>query len=527
MERFGYYIYLKAFWASTLKKIVIVGGGTAGWLTALYAKKVYLNDEIVLVESEEYGILGAGEGSTPHLVDFLEFLQIPVADVIKYCKATIKTSIKFTNWTASKGFYHHPFYMENCVTNEKVWSLNNFYLEEVTSLGHLAAAAEGHDFNDYSILQKAGENYQVPFIQNKATKILEPQSIYALHFDAKLFAEYLKSVAISRGVIRKEGIISKIIADEEGYITTLKTNKESIKCDFVFDCSGFRRLIIGDFYKSPWRSYADRLPAKKALPFFLPMENEIPPYTEAIAMKYGWIWKIPLQDRYGCGYVFDSDYITDAQAVEEIENYLGFEPTYPRKEKGAFNFAAGSYEKIWVKNVLAVGLASGFVEPAEATSIMQTVIVLRRFLSNVDNCNIRNPKVQDYFNQVFSWQMNESVDFIYLHYAGLKTDTEFWRDFTLNNRKSDKVQYILDVMKEKVLTRTFDFYECSIFESTATNWILIGNGVLDKETLIRLGAPYLTDKRRKEYLKLLEQDNALLEKFMNHKQFLTILNSNK
>ena len=125
--------------------------------------------------------------------------------------------------------------------------------------------------------------------------------------------------------------------------------------------------------------------SKKAIPFFLEMDKEIPPYTEAIAMDYGWMWKIPTQDRYGCGYVYDSNYISDDDAIKEIENYLGFEPQYPRKEKGAFSFSAGCFEDIWIKNCLSVGLSAGFLEPLEATSIMQTIFALKRFMSDKQN----------------------------------------------------------------------------------------------------------------------------------------------
>jgi tryptophan halogenase len=509
-----------------LKKIIVAGGGTAGWLTALYAQRVFPSADITLIESEEYGILGAGEGSTPHLVEVLEFLGISIPAIIKNCQATIKTSIKFTNWSSNRPFYHHPFYVKDSVTNDYSWSLKNLYEEEVTNYAHIVAPTFNDDLKDYSFLEKAGESNKVPFIKNDETKMFESYSSFSLHFDARLLAAYLKSVALSRGVKHSEGIISEIIADEEGYITALQTDKALLPCDFVFDCTGFRRLIIGNHYKSTWKSHADKLPCKKAVPFFIEADKEIPPYTEAIAMKYGWIWKIPLQHRYGCGYVFDSDYISEKEAVEEIENYLGYEPKYPRADKGAFEFSAGCYEKIWIKNSIAIGLSSGFIEPLEATSIMQAIIVLRKFMSNVANLDIRNDLVKDKLNKVFLAQTIETVDFLYLHYASARKDTEFWKEFADKNKPSEKAQYLLAVSKEKVLTRNFDFYESALFESVAANWILIGNGWIDKSTLLRIGAPYLTESKRQEYLNLLARDNSLIAKFINHRELLTALANN-
>ena len=509
-----------------MKKILIAGGGTAGWLTALYARKIYADAEITLIESEEYGILGAGEGSTPHLVELLEFLEVPINELITSCQATIKTSIKFTNWSRTRKSYHNPFFVNESVNNDYAWNLKSLYEEEITSYAHLVAPTFNHDLKDYSFIEKTADAYKVPFVKNEQTKRLDSYSSYSLHFDARLLAAYFKSVALKRGVKHSEGIISEIITDGEDYITAVKTDKEVLNCDFVFDCTGFRRLIIGNFYKTKWKSHADKLPCKKALPFFIDMDEDIPPYTEAIAMKHGWIWKIPLQNRYGCGYVFDSDYISEQGAAEEIESYLGFEPQYPRANKGAFEFSAGAYEKVWVKNALAIGLSSGFIEPLEATSIMQAIIILRKFMSNVCNLDVKSDEIRDKLNTVFLAQTAETVDFLYLHYASARKDTEFWKEFSIKNRPSAKVQYLLDSAQEKVLTRNFDFYENSLFESIGVNWILIGNGLIDKRTLLRLGAPYLTSSKREEYMNLLAKDNAVIAKFMNHKEFLAALGSN-
>jgi tryptophan halogenase len=333
----------------------------------------------------------------------------------------------------------------------------------------------------------------------------------------------LNSIGQSRGIIHKEGIVAELVCDENEYLTALKTNKELIECDFVFDCTGFKRLIIGNFYKSPWKSHSTYLPAKKAIPFFLEMDEQIPPYTEAIAMKYGWMWKIPLQHRYGCGYVFDSDYISDEEAIEEIESYLGYEPTYPRKDKGAFNFSAGCFEKIWIKNVLAVGLSSGFIEPLEATSIMQSIIVLRRFMAEKSNLESRNEIIKNRFNTLFVNDTQEVVEFLYLHYVTNKDNSNFWQDFTTKNLMPEKIKYVLEIAGTKPLTWHFDFPGAAVFESQPYNYVLIGNDLLNKQDRLAVAQKVATEERKKEYEELLNKQNEIIPQFMRHRDFIGLI----
>lgn len=520
MERSRYNLYIEAFWVSTMKKIVIVGGGTAGWITALYAKKINPDAQVTLIESDDIGILGAGEGATPHLTSLFEYLEIPITELIKNCHATIKTSVKFTNWTKDKSSYHHPFWSQSPASNDYMFERKNVYEEAELSWAHYCAAAENQNLNDYAMLTKSGDNFQVPYILNEKNKVLEKHSLVALHFDARLVAAFLKSKGLERGIELKEGIVTSLNLDENEYITSLVVKDEKIECDFVFDCTGFKRLIIGNLYKSKWRSHSEYLPAKKAIPFFIEINEDIPPYTEAIAMKYGWMWKIPLQHRYGCGYVFDSDYISDVEAVEEIESFLGYQPTYPRQDKGAFNFSAGCYEKIWVKNCLAVGLSSGFIEPLEATSLMQAVVILRRFMISKTNLETKNESVKERFNALFLKETQEVVDFLYLHYLTNREDTDFWKEFKEKNKTPNKTKYVLSVLPDRAVTWDFDFRDHSFFESEPYNYILIGTGLLDKDTLRKQGAPYLTNQRFVEYHDLLLKQKEIIPRFMKHREFI-------
>ena len=217
-------------------------------------------------------------------------------------------------------------------------------------------------------------------------------------------------------------------------VLTLDTQKV-IPLDFVFDCTGFYRLLIGKHYNSKWKTYTDVLPVKAAVPFFLEpnFDEELPTYTDSIAMKYGWMWQIPLQHRTGCGYVYDSDLISEEEAIQEIEEYLGFEPLYPRKNKGGFKFEAGCYETPWVKNCIALGLSAGFIEPLEATSIMVTIGCLQDIFSNVQNIQDKNSPFREVYNTLVEKKNDEIRDFLYFHYMTGRTDTDFWKKFTFEN----------------------------------------------------------------------------------------------
>jgi tryptophan halogenase len=510
-----------------MKNIVIVGGGSAGWITALYAKKIYQDDNVILVESDEYGILGAGEGSTPNLVGFMNFLNIPLEDLIKNCNATIKNGIKFTNWSNKKDSYFHPFESQSQASNDYNFYLDSYFIENDANFSHYCASLNDQNFKDYAFVEKFSNNFQVPYVKNNDAINMNNFSHVAIHFDATLLAKYLRLVGESRGILRKEGIVTEIFQDSEGYINKIKTDKEDIECDFIFDCSGFKRIIIGKFYKSKWRSYSEYLPVKKAIPFFLNIDEDIPPYTEAIAMNYGWMWKIPLQNRYGCGYAYDSNYLSDEEAKKEIEDFLGFEPTYPRKDKGSFNFEAGCFEEIWNKNCLAVGLSSGFLEPLEATSIMQSIIVLTRFMSDKQNLITKNNFVKKRFNDIYLKETKEIVNFLYLHYITNKENNNFWKNFSKNNKMPEEVKYVLNACQDKVLFSNFDFDTNKIFFSYSYNYILIGNNIINIDTLKKNAHLLLNDAKKENYKNILKEQNLLIPKLLKHKEFIDIIRMEK
>lgn len=525
--------------------IVVAGGGTAGWLTALYAKKVFPEHNITLIESEEIGILGAGEGTTPHLIDLLNFLEIHPPEIIKHAGALIKNGIKFTGWDKDKNYYYHPFSFSsylfssdynnpffksleqdpdfaflqsdnnNTFNNEDEFNPNTRFLQQNTEISHLYGALENQTPLDYSLTCKMCEMHKVPFIMRGHGGIFSV-STHALHFNATELASYLRKVSIERGIERVEGKIENVETNNLDEIVNLHIDTDRVvPVDFVFDCTGFKHLLIGKHFKSEWKSHKEHLPAKKALPFTLPLDDSLPPYTESTAMDYGWMWKIPVRGRYGCGYVFDSDFISDDNAKKEIETYLGFKISSPR----TFIFEAGCYKKIWIKNCLAVGLASGFIEPLEATSIMQLIYVLERFLANPLNISSRNESVIKRFNDLYLHDTQEVVDFVYLHYVTNKQNTSFWKNFTQNNKMPEFVEYILNVIKDRPLIEE-DFKGRNIFTIHNYMYVLMGNGLLSKTQLINL-SKFLRTIKIEMHRDIINRQKKQLDTLPQHTDFIS------
>ena len=415
-------------------KFVIVGGGTAGWLSALFLKTSFPQAVVTVVESSEIGILGAGEGTVPDFTNFLKAIGISISDIIYHAQGTFKNGIKFTNWNGDGQHYFHGFgdiegrnNRSNLINDIQTFT-EEFDLEELNTL------AESKNFNKIDLSSLLSCEDKVKFSQTDKRKIYKDpmmhfncEGSFALHFDAQLLAKYLKKVAISRGIQLIDAKVISVVEDSSYKISDICLDSGVIlKCDFVIDCSGFSRLFIGNHYKETWKSYSDFLPVNRAIPFLIDRtENKIPPYTEAIAMKYGWMWKIPVGDRYGCGYVFDGKLITDEQAKQEIEEFVGYQITSPK----TFSFDPGTFLNTWKHNVLAVGLAANFIEPLEATSIWVTTVSLGNFIkyfegylsNNLHSVELYNTKIQ---------QFNEDIaGFIYFHYLTERNDTEFWKKF--------------------------------------------------------------------------------------------------
>lgn len=411
-------------------KITVLGGGTSGWLTSLFLKKHLPNYEISLIESEKIGIIGVGEGTTPMLIPFLEDLEINIRDLVKETDATIKHGIFFYNWLGQQERYFHSFGVHakaNDMSNHPVFrhSVYDYYLRYLIN----------------NRLNLEEWDYATMLASNK--KVDLDNAGWALHFNSRKFSDHLKNIAINRGVIHHIDDFTHVSHDSDNFITKLNCVKKSYDCDFVFDCTGFYRQLIDKFYQTKWISYQDYLPLKKAIPFFLDSEETIDSYTSAIAMKYGWIWKIPLQNRIGSGYIFDSDYINEEQALKEAEQFFNRKLTINK----VIPFKAGRYEKAWIKNCMSIGLSYGFTEPLEATSIQLQVgqlFLLKNYLNKLKNYD---EEYINRFNTSVAKGHDETLDFLHLHYISNKNDSPFWKELKFKTKIPENLKPMLDKLK--------------------------------------------------------------------------------
>jgi tryptophan halogenase len=435
-------------------------------LTALYVENMYREEaNITLIESEEIGILGAGEGTVPLFIHTLRELYLDIYDFLVECNATHKIGISFENWNGDGKRYMHDFqrsYMFDVTNPTSIAQTDDDSVQREYN-GYLIK--NGIDPYEYSVSKQLAYSNKSPILKDGD----EPAG-YSFHFDARLTAQYFRKVAEQRGVIRIEGKTKDFNLDMKGSISAVvMEDGTKYKSDFLFDCTGFSRLIIGKLFGTKWKTYQDKLTVNTAIPFFLPQsETEIKPYTKAIAMKYGWMWQIPLQNRWGCGYIFDDEFIDYNGAKKEVEEFLG----RPIEVNKVIQFAAGRFTDVWVNNVIAIGLSAGFTEPLEATSIMTAIAGLRELSKDVlDNYNEKEIKK---FNDFMASYNDEIVDFLQFHYITKRTDTPFWEYYTKYAPLSENLSKIVHSYFE---TGDFEVPEENAMVFSKSNYLEVGYGL--------------------------------------------------
>jgi tryptophan halogenase len=508
-----------------MKKIVVLGGGSAGWLTSLLTREFYPDFDITLIESSEIGILGAGEGTVPHFVEVLDFLRIPVSALARECSATIKIGIKFTNWHGDGTSYFHDFMAKDDLEE---WSFDDSFRRNKLATYLIGKGVHLDSVNFYA---KLSRQWKVPFILNDLNDPLltnYPDPIgaiqhlgnFALHFDARLLAQFLSTVAQSKRRIKRiDGEFANAVTDEHGYITAVQLKGgHRVECDFIFDCSGFARLLLGKHFDERWIDYKKHLPLDTAMPFFVPHDGvNYPPCTEAIALSSGWMWKIPVQNRYGCGYVFDSSYITLEEAKQEVESFLGHAIESPK----TFRFRAGRFENTLVKNCYGVGLSQHFVEPLEATSIWTFSKNLINFLKS-DMITHLNSEFTDAVNQHCREIIEPVPEFLHLHYLTERDDSPFWKEFRT------KTSMVDSLAKKKRLWDTVPLFDpdtvlLQMFNSPS--WISVGDGVrfFNRKTFRSLAGHWNEQVMDQQYAFLNSKHEHLSRACMLHGDFLRFM----
>ncbi len=394
-----------------IRKVVIAGGGTAGWMAAAAISKLMGKHlDITLVESEMIGTIGVGEATIPTMVWFNRLLGIDEAEFMREVQGTYKLGISFENWKDQGEDYIHAF----GVTGKDCWAcgFQHFWLRG-RELGMSG------DFGDYCLERAAAEAHRFAHLPKNGLN-------YAFHMDASLYAKYLRKFSEEHGAKRQEGKISRVrVSPDNGYIESLELdNGETVEGDFFIDCTGMRAMLIEQALHTGYESWSQWLPCDSAVAIQTEAVSEPIPYTRAIARDAGWQWRIPLQHRVGNGMVYCSRYKSKEEAEETLlANIEGETLTKPLHIK----FSPGRRLKQWHKNCLAVGLSSGFLEPLESTSIHLIQQNIVRFLRMFPSTGIHQSEVEEY-NRQANFDIEKIRDFIILHYKVTnRGDTDFWR----------------------------------------------------------------------------------------------------
>jgi len=441
-----------------MKNICVVGGGTAGYITALILKSRFKTKfNITIIKSNKIGIIGVGEGSTEHWKEFLDFVNISPIEIIKNCDATLKSGVMFENWSDAP-FLHSVYY-----------DLQNIRLGQ-TLIGYqdlIVNKCEQQELNNIHIWKNNLEKFYINsnYTQNNITPVNQ------YHFNTFKLNEFLNKKCIERKIDVIDDEIENIFLNEKGKITELKGTKNNYNFDFYIDSTGFKKLLISKL-GGKWQSYKKYLKMKEAIAFPTEDTENYNMYTVAKAMDYGWMFQIPTYGRQGNGYIFDSDYINAEQAKTEMEKLLNKKIEIGKHIK----FDPGCVDRPWINNCVAIGLSANFVEPLEATSIgtsIQQVFLLMHLLPNYDNKTIEN------YNYQVQKIMENIRDFIILHYITKKENTIFWKDVkkieipnSLKN-KLEKWKKRLPIREDFLYSNYLLFYEY--------NWvhILYGLGLIN------------------------------------------------
>jgi len=400
-----------------VRNIVIVGGGTAGWMTASALAKVLEGRcTIRLVESDEIGIIGVGEATIPHIGEFNRALEIDEDEFMRATQATFKLGIEFVNWGAVGDRYIHGFGFVGQAT--QALPFHHFWLR-------MRRAGKALPLEAYSINTAAPR--AAKFMRARRDMPGSPVAdiSHAFHFDAGLYARYLRAYAERRGVRRTEGKIVRVSQREgDGFIdAVVMESGERVEGDFFVDCSGLRGLLIEQTLKAGFEDWSHWLPMNRALAVPCRSAGPLLPMTRATAHRAGWQWRIPLQHRTGNGHIWCSAFMEQDEAARILLDNLDGEPLAdPRPLK----FTTGRRRQFWVRNCVAVGLSSGFLEPLESTSIHLIHTAVSRIISFFPHAGFDAADIAEY-NAMTQWEYERIRDFLILHYkATERDDSPFW-----------------------------------------------------------------------------------------------------
>jgi tryptophan halogenase len=483
-------------------RIVIAGGGTAGWMAAAALSRFLGKTPITLVESEAIGTVGVGEATIPQIHLFVGSLGIHEADIVRETKATYKLGIEFVDWLEPGHHYMHAFGLVGRAVG----------IVPFRQLWH-RARAEGvaEDFGHYYLNEVAARMGRMAILDNAQSTAFG--LVHAYHFDASLFAAFLRRYAEERGVERVEGRIESVERTETGDIGALLLDGErKVEGSFFVDCTGFRSLLLGQALGVGFRDWSNFLPCDRALAVPCSRSDAFRPYTQSLARKAGWQWRIPLQHRTGNGHVYCSEFISDDEAASILLANLDGEAL---DEPRPLRFTAGMREQAWSHNCIALGLSAGFMEPLESTSIHLIQTSIARLLTFL-RTGEAGAASRDKFNRMTATEWEQIRDFLILHYRANRREGEpFWercRNMPIPDTLAEKIALFEEAA---IIVRD----DNELFTEEGWGQVMIGQG-LQPRSFSPLSESIPTDELAQYLAKLAQTYRRAAEAFPTHAQFV-------
>lgn len=492
--------------AKPVNSIVILGGGTAGWMTACALGKLLPSNQykITLIESEQIGTVGVGEATLPHLKFFNQRLGIDETEFMQATKATFKLGIEFSHWGALNDAYIHPF-------------------------GDYGKKQGGIDFHHYWLKQQQSgigtsiDNYSLPVMASKAQKFEFPHAdpnhvkstySYAYHIDAGRYAAYLRKLSEACGVKRIEGKVVEVMqrSDNQHIEILALDDGTRVEGDFFVDCSGFRGRLIEQVLKSGYQDWSHWLPCNRAVAVASKNNASPLPYTKAIAQEAGWQWQIPLQHRTGNGQVYCDDFVDTDHVLNSLLQNL---PGEPLTEPNHLRFKTGKRNKSWSHNCVAIGLSSGFLEPLESTSIYLIQAAIMKLVELFPSANTMQIKAAE-FNTSLDQELEKIRDFLILHYhATCRDDSDFWH-YCKNMQIPDSLKHKMAMFKRHGHIQE---YQHGLFLRPSWLAVYVGQRIIPERYDPRLNG--LSDSELAGFLGAIEDEiKHAVNDMGSHQQFL-------
>ncbi|WP_417231943.1 tryptophan halogenase family protein [Brevundimonas sp.] len=450
---------------NAIRHVMIVGGGTAGWMAAAALARLTGNGvtHVTVVESEAIGTVGVGEATIPPIASFNAMLGIDETDFMRSTHSSFKLGIEFVDWGRQGDRYMHPFGPFGV-------DMEGVKFHHYWRMAHAGGAPE--PLGDYSLCIAAARRNRMALPSNDPQTVLSSLK-HAYHFDAGLYAAYLRHHAERNGIVGIEGrIVDVALRGDDGFVEAIRLDDgRRIEADLFVDCSGFRGLIIEQALKAGYEDWSHWLPCDRALAVPSASVGPLTPYTRATADRAGWRWRIPLQHRTGNGYVYSSRHISDDGARDALLAGLDGEPL---AEPRALRFSTGRRKQQWVKNCVSLGLSSGFLEPLESTSIHLIQSGISKLLALFPDRSFDPLMIAEY-NRLSQTQFEQIRDFIILHYkATQRDDTLFWnqvRTMDIPETLSRKIELF------RSSGRVFR-YDDELFSEASWTAVMLGQGVM-------------------------------------------------